>query len=193
LQQQGTVNQSTNITQNTSLTALQRQVTLIAANPALQIGPFVSVDPNPENGVVGPHITWSMSTSWTGAVIATRINGIFHSPFLQLSIGAPLRLRIGVGRMLDQSDANLTAYGSLAQFLNWTKLSGKPRRVCHLQPLSFRNRLSEDSMSNRDLATVLRIFYPELAEDLEIPADMEPDEVVAEVRRYLRSHPQEVE
>lgn len=48
-------------------------------------------------------------------------------------------------------------------------------------------------MSNRDLATVLRLFYPELAEDLEIPTDMEPDEVVAEVRRYLRSCPQEVE
>jgi hypothetical protein len=48
-------------------------------------------------------------------------------------------------------------------------------------------------MIKRDLATVLRLFYPELAEDLSIPPDMEPDEVVAEVRRYLRSHPQEVE
>jgi hypothetical protein len=40
------------------IAALQRQVNLIACNPALQLGPFVSVDPNPENGVVGPNIVY---------------------------------------------------------------------------------------------------------------------------------------
>jgi hypothetical protein len=38
--------------------ALQRQVNLIASNPALQLGPFVSVDPNTENNVVGPNIVF---------------------------------------------------------------------------------------------------------------------------------------
>ncbi len=38
--------------------ALQRQVNLIASNPALQLGPFVSVDPNPENNVIGPNIVF---------------------------------------------------------------------------------------------------------------------------------------
>ena len=34
-------------------------MTLIAANPALQLGPFVIVDPNPENGVAGPNIVFT--------------------------------------------------------------------------------------------------------------------------------------
>jgi len=38
--------------------ALQRQVNLIASNPALQLGPFVSVDPNTENNVIGPNIVF---------------------------------------------------------------------------------------------------------------------------------------
>ena len=36
--------------------SLQSQLTTIQSNPALALGPFVSVDPNPEVGVVGPHI-----------------------------------------------------------------------------------------------------------------------------------------
>lgn len=41
-----------------TLTALQNQVNLIASNPALQLGPFVTVDLSPENGVRGPHVTF---------------------------------------------------------------------------------------------------------------------------------------
>ena len=37
-----------------TVAALQRQVTLIAQNPALEIGPFVSINPNPVNGIKGP-------------------------------------------------------------------------------------------------------------------------------------------
>lgn len=50
LQKQTAVNQITDRAQCASVAALQRQVTLIALNPALQLGPFVSVDPNPEMG-----------------------------------------------------------------------------------------------------------------------------------------------
>jgi hypothetical protein len=40
-----------------TVAALQKQVTLISQNPALGLGPFVSVDPNPQLGVKGPNIT----------------------------------------------------------------------------------------------------------------------------------------
>lgn len=42
-----------------TVASLQKQVALIAQNKALGLGPFVSVDPNPEMGVRGPHITFS--------------------------------------------------------------------------------------------------------------------------------------
>jgi hypothetical protein len=38
--------------------ALQHQINLVESNPALQLGPFVTVDPNPEIGVRGPNITF---------------------------------------------------------------------------------------------------------------------------------------
>jgi hypothetical protein len=44
---------------NVTLTSVQNQVTLIASNPALALGPFVKVDPNPETGVKGPNIVFS--------------------------------------------------------------------------------------------------------------------------------------
>ena len=37
---------------------LQTQLAAVQSNKALALGPFVSVDPNPENGVIGPHITF---------------------------------------------------------------------------------------------------------------------------------------
>jgi hypothetical protein len=45
------------------ITALQSQLATVQNNKALALGPFVSVDPNPENGVIGPNI------SFTGANI----------------------------------------------------------------------------------------------------------------------------
>jgi hypothetical protein len=42
----------------TTLASLQNQINLVASNPALQLGPFVSVDPNPENFVKGPNIVF---------------------------------------------------------------------------------------------------------------------------------------
>jgi hypothetical protein len=40
----------------TSNTTLQNQLAAVQSNPALALGPFVSVDPNPEIGVAGPNI-----------------------------------------------------------------------------------------------------------------------------------------
>jgi len=37
---------------------LQTQLAAVQSNNALALGPFVSVDPNRENGVIGPHITF---------------------------------------------------------------------------------------------------------------------------------------
>jgi len=42
--------------QQAQITSLQNQLT--AAKPVLALAPFVSVDPNPENGVIGPNITF---------------------------------------------------------------------------------------------------------------------------------------
>jgi cell division protein FtsB len=38
---------------------LQSQLAAVQSNPALALGPFVSVDPKPEIGVIGPNITFS--------------------------------------------------------------------------------------------------------------------------------------
>ena len=43
----------------TSNTTLQNQLAAVQSNPALALGPFVSVDPNPEIGVIGPNIIFS--------------------------------------------------------------------------------------------------------------------------------------
>jgi len=43
----------------TSNSTLQSQLAAVQSNPALALGPFVSVDPNPAAGVVGPHITFT--------------------------------------------------------------------------------------------------------------------------------------
>jgi hypothetical protein len=39
--------------------ALQTQLAVVQCNPALALGPFISVDPNPEIGVNGPNITFT--------------------------------------------------------------------------------------------------------------------------------------
>jgi hypothetical protein len=51
-----TATQGVDTAQSAAIAAIQAQLTLVASNPALQLGPFVSVDPNPENGVTGPNI-----------------------------------------------------------------------------------------------------------------------------------------
>jgi hypothetical protein len=43
----------------TSNTTLQKQLAAVQSNHALLLGPFVSVDPNPEIGVIGPNITFT--------------------------------------------------------------------------------------------------------------------------------------
>jgi hypothetical protein len=58
LQKQSSTMQTSDTAQTSVVSALQRQVTLIASNPALALGPFVTVDPNPENGVIGPNIVF---------------------------------------------------------------------------------------------------------------------------------------
>jgi hypothetical protein len=43
----------------TSNTTLQTQLAAVQSNHALLLGPFVSLDPNPEIGVIGPNITFT--------------------------------------------------------------------------------------------------------------------------------------
>jgi hypothetical protein len=50
---------SQNTTQTNSTAALQRQVNLIAGNRVLALGPFVSVNLAPPNGIFGPLVTFS--------------------------------------------------------------------------------------------------------------------------------------
>jgi hypothetical protein len=59
LQSKSAGNQATDTTQSATLAAVQRQVTLIAQNPVLATGPFVKLDVNPENGVIGPNIVFT--------------------------------------------------------------------------------------------------------------------------------------
>jgi hypothetical protein len=51
LQKQLAQSQETNTAQAAAIAALQKQVNQIATNPALAIGPFVTVNPNAETGV----------------------------------------------------------------------------------------------------------------------------------------------
>jgi hypothetical protein len=56
LQKQLAESQQTNAAQAAAIAALQRQVNLIATNPVLAIGPFVTVNPNAKNELSGPSI-----------------------------------------------------------------------------------------------------------------------------------------
>jgi hypothetical protein len=44
--------------QAATIATLQQQVTVISQNPALGLGPFLTINPNPELGVIGPNITF---------------------------------------------------------------------------------------------------------------------------------------
>ena len=51
--------QTSNATLQGQISTLQGQLAAVQSNPALALGPFVSVDPNPEIGVIGPNIIFS--------------------------------------------------------------------------------------------------------------------------------------
>jgi hypothetical protein len=53
-----TATQVTDTTQSAAIAAVQRQVNLMASNPALALGPFVTVDFLVENGVKPPNVTF---------------------------------------------------------------------------------------------------------------------------------------
>jgi hypothetical protein len=59
LQNQVNTLQTANADLQKEITTLQTQLTAVQANHALALGPFVSVDPNPEIGVIGPNIIFS--------------------------------------------------------------------------------------------------------------------------------------
>ena len=59
LQQQVTAQQTTITTQQTTITNLTSRLGLVEANPALALGPYVSVALTPLNGLPGPHILWT--------------------------------------------------------------------------------------------------------------------------------------
>jgi hypothetical protein len=50
--------QTSNSALQSQVNALHSQLAVVQSNKALALGPFVSVDPNPENGVIGPNITF---------------------------------------------------------------------------------------------------------------------------------------
>jgi len=58
LQKQLAESQQTNAAQAAAIAALQRQINLIAINPVLAIGPFVTVKPNAKNELGGPSISF---------------------------------------------------------------------------------------------------------------------------------------
>jgi hypothetical protein len=51
--------QTSNSALQTQINTLQTQLAAVQNNPALALGPFVSVDSNPENGVAGPNIKFT--------------------------------------------------------------------------------------------------------------------------------------
>jgi hypothetical protein len=51
--------QGTDAAQSAAISAIQAQLNLVAANPALALGPFVSVNLAPTNGLTGPIVTFS--------------------------------------------------------------------------------------------------------------------------------------
>ena len=61
LQTNDTTLQTGDTALQTQVTALQNQLTM--AQPVLGLAPFVSVDPNPENGVIGPTSLLRVRTS----------------------------------------------------------------------------------------------------------------------------------
>jgi hypothetical protein len=54
-----TATQGVDTAQSAAISAIQAQLNLVASNPALQLGQFVTVDLNPENGVRGPNIVFT--------------------------------------------------------------------------------------------------------------------------------------
>jgi len=59
LQHQVETLQTANADLQNEVTSLQSQLATVQSNHALLLGPFVSVDPNPEIGVIGPNIIFS--------------------------------------------------------------------------------------------------------------------------------------
>jgi cell division protein FtsL len=50
--------QTSNSTLQTQLNTLQSQLNAVLSSRVYALNPYVSVDPNPENGVIGPNITF---------------------------------------------------------------------------------------------------------------------------------------
>jgi hypothetical protein len=59
LQSQAQSLQNQITTQQEQITSLQTALATVQSNKALALGPFVTVDPNPERGVIGPNIVFS--------------------------------------------------------------------------------------------------------------------------------------
>jgi hypothetical protein len=96
MQKQTATTQTTDTAQAASLAAVQRQVTLIAQNPALAIGPFVKVNVNPVNGLAGPTVVFTrcnlqlvngMGQTALANGLGNLIIGYDESPFTGLEAG----------------------------------------------------------------------------------------------------------
>jgi hypothetical protein len=81
METQITALQVTITSQNATIAALQRQVTLIAQNPALGLGPFVTVDPKPEYNALGPNIVFHGANVHitNGSLNTTGVNGSLNT------------------------------------------------------------------------------------------------------------------
>jgi hypothetical protein len=91
-------------------TTLQKQLATVQSNHALLLGPFVSVDPNPEIGVMGPNIIFSGANihivSGSGATndngnttgLGNLIIGYDEDPLLVRLSTCPCSLATAVGR-----------------------------------------------------------------------------------------------
>jgi hypothetical protein len=114
-----TATQSVDTTQSAAIAAVQRQVNLIASNPALALGPFVTVDFLVENGVKPPNVTFhgvnlhiiNGGVSDTGNVIIGDDDG-YANTVIEPPSGPPIRggsynLIVGPNNQWDDADYNV--------------------------------------------------------------------------------------
>jgi hypothetical protein len=64
----------------TSNTTLQKQLAAVQSNHALLLGPFVTVDPNPEIGVIGPNIIFSGANIHIVSGSGSTDDGMLNNP-----------------------------------------------------------------------------------------------------------------
>jgi hypothetical protein len=80
LQDQVNKLQTANTDQQDEIDRLQTQLTAVQSNHALLLGPFVSVDPDPEIGVIGPNIIFSGANIHIVSGSGSTDDGMLNNP-----------------------------------------------------------------------------------------------------------------